>query len=456
MSISSFQMPASAGGDSSPAVDFHAKAPQAAKPGRYQPYPEYQDSGVEWLGNIPNHWKLTFLKRYLTVMSGDMLSSSEIGDEGFPVVGGNGVRGYTKFNNTGENTIVIGRVGANCGCIHYLNEKFWATEHAFRVIKRKSFDDAFMCYYLDALSLNRFAITTAQPLLNTEIVCSQPISIPPDEDEQRSIAAFLDHETAKIDRLIAKQQRLIELLKEKRQAVISQAVTKGLNPGAPMKDSGVEWLGQVPEHWEVTRLKHECSNIVDCLHSTPEYDEAGSYPAIRTADISAGRLNILESRRVTKQVCIERNVRLTPIPRDIIYSREGERYGLAACIPLGAEVCLGQRVMLFRPIRSPEFVMWALNSNSCYKQAQQDVIGSTSPHVNVETIKNFALAWPPEDERDSIADFISSTCNKLDQLMVIAESKMVLLQERRTALISAAVTGKIDLRGWRPPADSAA
>ncbi|MEG6132656.1 restriction endonuclease subunit S [Enterobacter kobei] len=269
--------------------------------------------------------------------------------------------------------------------------------------------------------------------------------------EQKVIAAFLDHETAKIDNLIEKQQQLIELLKEKRQAVISHAVTKGLNPDVPMKDSGVEWLGEVPEHWGVTRLKYECRNIVDCPHSTPNYTDEGEYPAIRTADILAGYLDLDNCRRVTKSIFDERNFRLIPKAGDIIYSREGERFGIGAPIPEGAKVCLAQRVMLFRAKSTPGYLMWALNSSSTYSQAQQDCIGATSPHVNVDTIKNFILPWPPEKEREEISNFIYQTLDSIESLTVHLTEKLTLLRERRTALISAAVTGKIDVRDWVAP-----
>ncbi|MCS6027763.1 restriction endonuclease subunit S [Klebsiella quasipneumoniae subsp. quasipneumoniae] len=271
------------------------------------------------------------------------------------------------------------------------------------------------------------------------------------DDESNAIACFLDHETAKIDNLIEKQQLLIELLKEKRQAVISHAVTKGLNPDVPMIDSGVEWLGEIPQHWGVTRLKYECRNIVDCPHSTPNYTDEGEYPAIRTADILAGYLDLENCRRVTEPVYDERNFRLIPKAGDIIYSREGERFGIGAPIPEGVKVCLAQRVMLFRAKSTPGYLMWALNSSSTYTQAQQDCIGSTSPHVNVDTIKNFILAWPPENEREEISKFIHQTLDSVESLTAHLTEKLTLLQERRTALISAAVTGKIDVRDWVAP-----
>lgn len=307
----------------------------------------------------------------------------------------------------------------------------------------------FLKRIFDSDYLRKVFATTANGLtrygLGSYAINNALVPLPPRE-EQKAIATFLDRETARIDTLIEKQQRLIALLKEKRQAVISHAVTKGLDPTVPMKDSGVEWLGEVPEHWDISRLKYETSNSVDCLHSTPDYKDGEQYPAIRTADISPGNLDLKNARRVSEATFFERNIRLTPRARDIVYSREGERFGMAALIPRDAQVCLGQRVMLFRVTQNAEYVMWVLNSDATYKQASQDVIGATSPHVNVETIKNFTFALPSAMEQLEIVDHLVMVIGKLDRTAEKAAEKNELLQERRTALISAAVTGKIDVR----------
>jgi type I restriction enzyme S subunit len=276
----------------------------------------------------------------------------------------------------------------------------------------------------------------------------------PSLSEQSKIANFLDHETAKIDALIEKQQRLIELLKEKRQAVISHAVTKGLNPKAPMKDSGVEWLGEVPAHWGVTQLKYATSMIVDCPHETPTYSEDGQYLVIRTADLDEGRLDSSKMYRVDIDDYILRIRRAALCNGDIVYSREGERWGHAGLVPEDRRYCLGQRMMQFRAnsFYCPDYLMWLLNTDNVYKQGQVDTVGATSPHVNVETIRNFSLTQPCLSEQQEISQFLNEKTYRLDVLVDKARNTVLLLQERRTALISAAVTGKIDVRDWQPVA----
>jgi type I restriction enzyme, S subunit len=265
---------------------------------------------------------------------------------------------------------------------------------------------------------------------------------------QKSIAHFLDRKTAAIDTLIAKKQRLIQLLEEKRTALINQAVTKGLNPNAPMKDSGIPWIGEIPQHWEVRRLKFAMSHTVDCLHSTPTYEKDGKYPAIRTANISPGELNIADANRVNDSDYLERIQRLKPQVNDIIYSREGERYGMAALVPPDIDLCLAQRVMMFRVNHhqnSPHYIMWALNASCTYHQIRQDTVGATSPRVNIETIKEAWLPIPPYDEQVLISRRIFASFEIIRRLTSAIEKHIEKLQEYRRSLITAAVTGKLDI-----------
>ena len=216
------------------------------------------------------------------------------------------------------------------------------------------------------------------------------ICIPP-RDEQDRIANFLDQKTAEIDEAIAKKQRLIELLQEQKAILINQAVTKGLNPDVSMRDSGVEWIGEIPAHWEVTRLKFATKFIVDCLHATPKYADDGEYPAIRTADIVPGQVKIetaLKVKRETYEKWIERAI---PIENDILYSREGERYGIAAPVPKGTKLCISQRMMHFRTRNDmhPLYLMWQLNCKHVYLQALPPISSKFCSFI----LKLWLLLW---------------------------------------------------------------
>ena len=213
-------------------------------------------------------------------------------------------------------------------------------------------------------------------------------------------------------------------------------------------DSGVGWLGEIPAHWETVRLKHAASHVVDCPHATPIYDANGEYHVIRTADVSSGRLDWSNTLRVSDDQYRLRIERLRPLAGDIVYSREGERFGMAALVPAEVDTCLGQRMMHFRtrPEMAPAFLMWQLNSDTVYTQALLDVTGATSPHVNVGAIRNFWLVQPPFEEQVTISDCLGRATAQFDMLSAKVRAAIDKLREYRAALISAAVTGKIDVR----------
>ena len=272
-------------------------------------------------------------------------------------------------------------------------------------------------------------------------------------DEAQTIANFLDHETAQIDTLIAKQEKLIELLKEKRQAVISRAVTKGLNPNVAMKDSGVEWLGEVPEHWETTKLKFVVKQIVDAEHKTAPYFEDGRYLVCRTTNVRDGKLRLEGGKYTNHQTYIEWTQRATPEIGDILFTREapaGEACVYDGSIPL----CLGQRMVLFKLDKEtilPEFLLYSIYSGLADDFIKQLSQGSTVTHFNMADIQNIPLFELPMTEQEQIVQYLKNKLNEFQKLEDNANKAIQLMQERRTALISAAVTGKIDVRNWQNP-----
>ncbi len=429
-------------------------------------YPTYKPSGVEWLGEVPEHWEVLPLKRNARLLTDKTDNrSNPVALEHIVSWTGRLIETQTEFEGEGVSfevgDILFGKLRP------YLAKVYLATASGeaigdFHVIhSRASLLPRLLQYQLlnrEVIDLvNSSTCGAKMPRASWSFLGSIAMPVPPLQ-EQLPIASFLDHETAKIDALINEQQRLIELLQEKRQAVISHAVTKGLNPAAPMKDSGVEWLGEVPEHWGVTRLKHVTDLIVDCPHETPTYTEDGEFLVIRTADLDRGTLlNHSHMRRVDDFEYTNR-IRRAPLERcDIVYGREGERWGHAALVPLSAKFCLGQRIMQFRcgPRWAPAFLMWLLNSRSVYLQGSLDTVGATSPHVNVGTIRNYALPEPPLDEQALIADSVATQAAHYDSLIHQCQQSSCLLSERRSALISAAVTGLIDVRGLVPEAVAA-
>ena len=433
----------------------------------FSAYPKYKDSGVAWLGEVPSHWDVvplwTLFRRTKRTGFPDEELLSVYRDYGVLVTSSRDDNfnkasedlGAYQFVNQGD--LVINKMKAWQGSVGISGFRGIVSPAYFVFEPLHSMSSRYLHFlfrsevYFSVYMAMSKGIRINQWDLDPQSHSRLSVLLPP-RAEQGAIAAFLDHEIAKIDALIAEQEKLIELLKEKRQAVISQAVTKGLDPTVPMKDSGVEWLGQVPEHWNVTRVKFVCSKIVDCLHSTPEYDDDGKYYVVRTADVDRGILLTCDMRKVTIHTYIERISRLEPLYGDIVYSREGERFGMAALIPENMKVCLGQRMMMLRVSKEVEstYLMWFLNSLCVYNQVRCMVGGATSPHVNIADVVNFYIVNPPIEEQQGITGKISLEAKRIDTLLAESQKAITLLKERRSALISAAVTGKIDVRGYAP------
>ena len=299
------------------------------------------------------------------------------------------------------------------------------------------------------MNLNQYSVSAAQPGLSVESVST--LSIPfPAVAEQERIAAFLDRETAKIDALVEEQQRLIELLKEKRQAVISQAVTKGLDPNVPMKDSGVEWLGEVPAHWEVRSVR-TLASVVRGASPRPAGDPAyfnGEYmPWVTVAEITKDRAVGLTE---TESYLTEAGVTHSRILKSgtVIYSNSGATLGVPKILEVDA--CANDGVVGFEELSEvidPLFLYHYLDSltQTIRDMAKQ---GSGQPNLNTSLVKAIPIPLPPQEEQLSIVANIDMLLRSFDVLSREAQHATDILQERRSALISAAVTGKIDVRGW--------
>lgn len=275
-----------------------------------------------------------------------------------------------------------------------------------------------------------------------------PIPIP-DFPTQQAIADFLDRETARVDQLIEKKDRQYLALEEDHQAFVTMAVSTGLD-AAPMSPTANTWLKEIPAHWDLSRLKFVCARIVDCLHETPEHSESGDYPSIRTADLIRGRLLLDQAKRVSEDEYRIRIERLGPAEGDVLYTREGERFGLAALVPPGVKLCLGQRMMMFRTNRRvlPAFLMWSLNGQFAYNWLKQSTSGATSPHLNIYDIRNVPLPLPPLAEQRSIVNRIDARFRRKEAAAGAIRISIERLREYRSALITAAVTGQIDVATW--------
>ena len=413
-------------------------------------YPSYKDSGVEWLGAVPAHWEICALKRIVSMQSGESITGESIADSGeYPVFGGNGMRGYTAAYTHEGDYVLIGRQGALCGNINYGAGRFWASEHAVVVTPLRDVKVTWLGELLKAMNLNQYSVAAAQPGLSVDLVGRNAICLPP-LAEQTQIAAFLDRETAKIDALVAEQRRLMELLKEKRQAVISHAVTKGLNPNAPMKSSGIEWLGDVPEHWEVKRLR----DVATLNPSKSEIARLERESFVSFLPMSAigedGSLN-LDSEKTVGELengyTFFRNgdvtiAKITPCYEN---GKGALMQGLTQGVGFGTT-----ELIVVRPRQEEscgEFLHFLFVSTVFRNIGESHMYGAGGQkRVPDDFVRNFATGFPPAPEQAAIAAHLDAALVRFDTLTAEAQNAIDLLQERRTALISAAVTGQIDVR----------
>ena len=446
-------------------------------PSNFPKYPAYKDSGVEWIGSIPAHWSVSPLKRGFMIEGGSTPPPDEINWDGdITWVTPADLSGLTSlFLDTSKRTIsatglascgtsllpagsLILSTRAPIGSLAIALIRMCTNQGCKGLIPNES---AFSTYFA-------YVLLTAKTELNIRGKGTTFLEISGDElgrfdvpmpplSEQTQIARFLDHETARIDALIEEQQRLIELLKEKRQAVISHAVTKGLDPTVPMKDSGVEWLGEVPVHWEVTKFKwplRTASGGTPPLNDRAAYYDGG-IPWLRSLDLTDDLVTEHEVT-VTQRAIEETSCKIVPKKSVLIamYGGDGTigKNGLlkfdsainqAICAFLPSDRCkpeyLHRYIQFYRPY-------WMIGAESSRKDA----------NIGQDRIGDHFLMLPPLSEQTEIVDFTNGELLRFSGLVKEAELGVALLQERRSALISAAVTGKIDVRGWQPPASTQA
>ncbi len=439
---------------------------------KYQKYAEYKDSGLEWLGSIPSHWEVKKLKYLGEAIIGLTYSPDDVVDEGEGtlVLRSSNIQNKKlafddnvyvnkeipeKLRTKKNDILICARNGSRAliGKNALIDESAEGVSFgAFMSIFRSKYNNYLSKVFNSALFEYQSGtfLTATINQLTTGNLNSFEVPLPPLE-ERELIANFLDHETAKIDTLIAKQEKLIELLKEKRQAVISHAVTKGLNPDVAMKDSGVEWIGEVPKHWKVSKLKYE-SEVVDCRNKTPEYFDDGEYFVVRTTNVKNQELNFngaLYTDKKNFDIWTQRGV---PPVGSILFTREAPT-GQVCLVPDNLKFCMGQRMMNFISYDSHygDYLFDYLISDCLDRYINSVSHGSTVTHLRVEQVENIPVLVPGKEEIKEIHLYILKIKQQFNALEQKALETIRLMQERRTALISSAVTGKIDVRNWQYP-----
>ena len=438
---------------------------------KYQAYAEYKDSGVEWLENVPREWDIIKIKHLSTVKRG--ASPRPIDDPKY--FDDNGEYAWVRIADVSASDMyllnttqtmsdlgsslsvklepnqlflsIAGTVGKPCinkikACIHdgfvYFPELKIPNKYLFYVFAG---EQAYKGLGKMGTQLN----------LNTDTVGDIKVALPKSQSDIYKIIEFLDHETTKIDHLIEKQQHLIELLKEKRQAVISHAVTKGLDPNVPMKDSGVEWLGKVPEHWNMAPVRRYLVEHRQGYYTTESYVDEG-LKLLRITDLrDLGEINISNCPMVNESD----TTHLFKLQKgDVVFARTGGAGSFGVITEDYENLIYASYLIRFRfmnKIFEPDYLRFLFQSDSFQLSVKQNIHGGVNQNIHAEDIKNTVICAPSLSEQKEIIEYLENQCLLFENLIYKASYSVKLMQERRTALISAAVTGKIDVRNWQAP-----
>jgi type I restriction enzyme S subunit len=448
----------------------------AALSGKYVAYPEYKDSGVEWLGDVPSHWRAKQLK-FMCSFNDEVLTEmvgSDYEIEYIDIGSVSASAGVMKTEKMSfgkapsrarrivrDGDVIISTVRTYLEAIAPIDNppNNLIVSTGFAVIRPNC--QLFKGYAAYCLRANGFikevvaeSVGVSYPAINaTDLVNIKVPALP--YEEQIQIANFLDHETAKIDTLIDKQQQLIQLLKEKRQAVISHAVTKGLNPNAAMKDSGVEWLGEVPAHWGIKKNKYLQDFVTSGSRGWAEYYSDDGQLFFRITNLTRDTIEPkLESIKNVQPPLGSEGERSRINNGDLLISITADLGSVCVADESISGGYVSQHVSLCRSnklVVNSRWLAYFILSDASKEQLLGAGYGGTKIQLSLEDIRELVVAFPPEVEQNHIASFIDSKLQKFKSLVNKADKQVLLLQERRTALISAAVTGKIDVRDWQAP-----
>lgn len=430
---------------------------------KYQKYTEYKDSAIKEIGVIPKHWDISKVKFLAKCLDGQRipLNGTERGERSgtVPYWGANKIVDYVNDWIFDEELVLLGEDGApffdtTKDVAFAINGKIWPNNHV-HVLRpnRLKVGIKYLTYSLNCTDYSLYISGSTRDKLNQSDMDNILIRMP-SLIEQTQIANFLDHETRKIDHLIEKQQQLIELLKEKRQAVISHAVTKGLNPNVPMKDSGVAWLGEVPEHWEIIKFDYVINSVGDIDHYMPNSVDSG-IPYVMTGDLQdlVSKIDFESCKQVAYSDYIKLSRKIKTSKDDIILARYAT-IGTISYVDIDAEFLVSYSCVTIKPNikrTSGRYLFCYLKSQAFLQAIKMHINSNTQGNVGVDSLRNVKIVVPPLSEQNEIIHFLNEEVVKVDKLINKAESAISLMQERRTALISAAVTGKIDVRNWQAP-----
>jgi type I restriction enzyme S subunit len=426
---------------------------------KYSAYSVYKDSGVEWLGEVPEHWEIRKLKFSATLISNKINAK----DSELQFIGLENIESFTGkliFSDTEsegialyykDNDILFCKLRPYLAKVYLANQEGLCTSELL-VLRGTEIIPPFLKYYLLSQEFINIVDSSTygskMPRANWEFIGNLSCLIP-HEKEQHQIATFLDNKTAHLDKLIEKKQQMIGLLNEKRIALITQAVTKGLDLTVPMKDSGIEWLGEVPEHWVVNNINYVLNAIGDVDHYMPRSVEKG-IPYVMTGDLKefVSSINFKDCKQVSYEDYMKLSKKIKSSKGDLIVARYAT-IGTASYVDIDADFLVSYSCVTIKPNLSKAlglYLFYYFKSNAFLQGIQNEINTNTQGNVGINDLKKVTIALPTLAEQSKIVDYFNHETAKLDRMINTIQSAIAKLQEYRSALITAAVTGKIDVR----------
>ena len=446
---------------------------------QYQPYPEYQESNIEWLGDIPNHWEVRRLKfavshndetlpettepdyliSYVDISSVNLVDGITYSEDLEFGKAPSRARRKVKDQDT-----IVSTVRTYLKAIAAIKKppENLIVSTGFAVLRPcENTNGDFLAYYAQSQgfvgAVVAHSVGVSYPAINASQLVCLSISLP-EFQEQQTIARFLDYKTQQIDQLIAKKQTLIDKLNEQRIALITHAVTKGLNPDVEMKDSGVEWLGDVPKHWDVRRLKFVTESFGGGTPNTAiDLYWNGDIPWVSPKDMKSRKITQTQDN-ITQLGLEESTSRMINENTVLIVVRSGIlRHSIPVAINL-VPVSINQDMKALVPnesLLSPHYLQFFIEGN------QKDLLdawskqGCTVESIESDYMLNSVMVLPPVEEQTQIVEYLDGKMARIDRMIELNQQTIDKLKEYRTALITAAVTGKIDVRKWQEEANHA-
>ena len=432
----------------------------------FKQYPSYKNSGVEWLGHVPEHWNTKPTKYCFKLITDKAIeNNSEVLLSVYTDIGvkprseleerGNKASTTDGYWIVKKGDIIVNKLLAWMGAIGLSNYS-GVTSPAYDILRIKyNYTPEYYNYLFrngDMFTeFKRYSRGLMDMRLRLYFSEFGNIKLPvPSIDEQQKIVSFLDIETARIDNLIAKQEKLIELLEEQRKSIISHAVTKGLNPNAPMKESGVEWLGEVPEHWKIGKLKRWFNTVsggTPNSNNYAKYYKNGTHPWLRTTDLNNGILTSFEIG-ITDEAIKESSCKYVPEDSVLIAMYGGDgTIGKNALLKFKSTINQAICALIPNSHFNPEYTFFYIQFYRPYWMVNA-MGGRKDPNINQQQIQDAYFVLPPFDEQNKIVDFLKKEHSRIDSLVLKQNQLIEKMKEYRSSIISHAVTGKINVREW--------